>query len=111
MKNKFGIPKEKLKILQERSKFCAYCGKKLIFPYDTKNRRDSATIEHLNFNGPFYWKDGLNIEDVVFVCGSCNSSRGKKSLSEWFKSGYCMAKNINNNTVSGNIKKYINKNK
>jgi len=54
MKNKFGIPKEKLKILQERSKFCAYCGKKLIFPYDTKNRRDSATIEHLNFNGPFY---------------------------------------------------------
>lgn len=106
-RNKFGIPEDQLEKIILRDRRCAYCGKEMIFPYDVNNRKNSATIEHLNFDGPFYWKDGLKIEDIVIVCGSCNSSRGVKSLSEWFKSVYCRERNINQKNVSNLVKEYI----
>ena len=99
----------KIKILEVflRDKNCSYCGKRMIFPYNINNRKNSATIEHLNFDGPFYWKDGLKIEDIVIVCGSCNSSRGIKPLPVWFKTPYCKERNINEKTVSTPAKKYL----
>jgi len=110
MNNKFGIPEDKLEKLFQRDRKCSYCHKKMIFPYDTNNRKDSATIEHLNFDGPFYWKDGLQIEDIVIVCSSCNSSRGIKPLFDWFKASYCRERNINEKTVSNSVMKYLKKN-
>ena len=74
-------------------------------------RKDSATIEHLNFDGPFYWNDGLQIEDIVICCGSCNSSRGIMKLHDWFKTKYCVEKNINEDTVSKPVKEYLNRKK
>ncbi len=107
--NKFGIPEKELSKIYKRDKNCAYCHKKLKYPYDPKDRNNSATIEHLNFDGPFYWNKGLKIEDIVICCGQCNSSRGIKKLSDWFKADYCQKKNINEKTVSEPVKKYISK--
>ena len=107
MSNKFGIPEEELQKVQKRDQNCVYCHKKMIYPYSSKNMRDSATIEHLNFNGPFYWKEGLEMQDIVMCCGSCNASRGKKDLLTWFKSKHCIIKNINETTVSKVIQDYL----
>lgn len=107
MKNKYGIPTDELEKIYKRDKKCVYCQKKMIFPYDLSIRKDSATIEHLNYNGPFYWNKGLQIKDIVICCGSCNSSRGIKKLNDWFNSSYCISNNINENTVSNTVKKYL----
>jgi hypothetical protein len=108
MKNNFGIPHNELDILLQDKK-CAYCNKNMIYPYDKSNRKNSLTIEHLNEEGPFFWKTELKIEDIVFCCGSCNSSRGKKRLIDWFNIPYCKEKNINSETVSILVKNHLNK--
>ena len=110
MTNKFGIPKKELQKIRTRDKKCVYCHIEMIFPYDINNRKDSATIEHLNFDGPFYWDKGLKAEDIVICCGSCNSSRGIKKLQDWFKIQYCIIRNINQNTVSNSVKEYLKRN-
>jgi hypothetical protein len=109
--NKFGIPEKELKKIIKRDKNCVYCHKRMIYPYDVNNRKDSATIEHLNFNGPFYWDKGLKAEDIVICCGSCNSSRGKKRLHDWFKTSYCRNREISEKTVSKPVKTYLKQNK
>ena len=53
MTNKFGIPEKELQKICVRDKKCVYCHKEMIFPFDVNNRQDSATIEHLNFDGLF----------------------------------------------------------
>jgi len=68
---------------------------------------DQATIEHLNFDGPFYTRDGLRKEDLVICCRSCNSSRGTRRLLDWFTSDYCVTRNINEDTVAESVKKYL----
>jgi hypothetical protein len=107
MSNKFGIPNSELIKILARDKKCAYCHKSLIYPYVRTNHQDCATIEHLNFDGPFYWKKGLQIEDIVICCGKCNSSRGIKKLQDWFKTKYCIDKNINENSVADPVKDYL----
>ncbi|MEK6973005.1 MAG: hypothetical protein AABW72_03130 [archaeon] len=109
MTNKFGIPKEESIRIRTRDKTCVYCHKKMIYPFISSKYRDCATIEHLNYDGPFYWKDGLQIEDIVICCGECNSSRGTKELLNWFKNEYCLTKNINENTVVQPVKNYLNR--
>ena len=111
MANKFGIPEEELMKIRVRDKNCVYCHKKMIYPYDVTNRKDSTTIEHLNFDGPFYWKENLQIKDIVICCGQCNSSRSIKKLPDWFKTKYCITRNINKNTVTGPVKKYLKRKK
>ena len=111
MANKFGIPENELLKIRARDKRCVYCHKEMIYLFISDKQRDCATIEHLNFDGPFYWKEGLQIEDVVICCGSCNSSRGVKRLSDWFSTKYCIAKNINESTVADPVKEYLNRKK
>ena len=107
MDNKFGIPEEELKKIQARDKTCVYCPKKMTYPYSISKHNDCATIEHLNHDGPFYWKDGLKAEDIAICCGGCNSSRGKMKLLDWFKTSYCLKRNINENMVTEPVKEYI----
>jgi len=111
MSNKFGIPEKELLKIRVRDKKCVYCHKKLIYPFVKDRQGECATIEHLNFDGPFYWKDGLKIRDIVICCGSCNSSRGVKKLPDWFKTKYCVLRNINENTVADPVKEYLNRDK
>jgi hypothetical protein len=107
MASKFGIPEDVLTKIRSRDKYCAYCRKLMISPQDGDNRRTWATIEHLNFDGPFYWKEGLLAADIVICCQSCNSSRGMKKLYEWFGSNYCIKTGINERTVSEPVKDYL----
>ena len=106
MSNKFRIPDNVLTRIRTRDKRCVYCGKKMVYPYVGK-QRNWATIEHLNFDGPFYWDDGLRAEHIVICCGSCNSSRGIKKLRHWFTSSYCIERNINEKTVALPVRKYL----
>ena len=109
-KNRFGIPENVLSQIRLRDSACVYCGKKLIYPYIAKNSRDCATIEHLNFNGPFYWPK-LKANDIAFCCGSCNSSRGVKKLTDWFATRYCIDKNINAKSVAAPVRSYLQRQK
>jgi hypothetical protein len=68
---------------------------------------DKATIEHLNWDGPFSWWAGLKEEDLVICCGSCNSSRGQTSLPTWFASSYCVQRGITASTVAEEVKHYL----
>lgn len=65
-------------------------------------RDDWWTIEHLNssppFNDPSTW---------AICCWQCNSSRGNKELLEWFKTPYCIKRNINKETAAAPVKEYI----
>jgi hypothetical protein len=107
----FGIPYNELLKVRSRDKQCVYCHKEMIYPFTHNKQRDCATIEHLNFKKPFYWKEGLQIKDIAICCGGCNSSRGAKKLSDWFKTEYCIARNINEKTVAEPVKEYLNRKK
>ena len=109
MNNKFGIPDAVLRPIRERDKNCVYCNKAMMYPCVGGRQRDWATIEHLNFDGPFYWNDGLLADDIVICCGSCNSSRGIKKLPHWFTTRYCLEKNISEKTVAVPVKEYLKK--
>lgn len=108
--NKFKIPAEVLERIRERDRVCAYCGRGMVFPFERGRYWECATIEHLNREGPFYWKEnekGLHEEDIVIVCGACNSSRGQKLLEDWFGSEYCRTRWITADTVSQAIRHYL----
>ncbi len=106
-KNKFRIPSDILSSIRERDTNCAYCHKSMVFPHERSRSGDSATIEHLNREGPFYWADGLRHADIVICCGACNSSRGVKLLQDWFDSPYCTERAITALTVSEPVRNYL----
>lgn len=106
-KKNFGIPDEILSEIMERDQECVYCRKVMINPYNVENRRDSITIEHLSSDPPYHWSEGLQAQDIVICCGSCNSSRGAKKLADWFNSSYCIARNISQNTVAAPVKSFL----
>ena len=106
-KKNFGVPSDVLSEIMERDQKCVYCHKKMINPYNVENRKDSATIEHLSPNPPFHLSEGMQINNIAMCCGSCNSSRGAKTLADWFKSPYCITRNINENNVAAPVKSYL----
>ncbi len=87
MSNKYAIPAEELQAIRNRDKDCVYCHKEISIPSEGVWRGDWATIEHLNYLPP--WN---NPNTIAICCGSCNSSRGIKKISDWFKSKYCLEK-------------------
>jgi len=111
MANQYGIPRDvEARIRRRDHPNCIYCRKTITaFSIAGKNRSDMATIEHFREEGPFYWKDGLKEEDLGICCWSCNSSRGTKPLSYWFKERYCVDRSINENTVAEPIRAFIRK--
>ena len=102
MPNKYGIPEKELDKSRARDKTCVYCHKKMVDPKLGGTRKDWATIEHLNYLPP--WNNSIT---VAICCGSCNSSRGKKKIADWFKKSYCLEKNINSKTFTKLVKEYI----
>jgi hypothetical protein len=102
MSNKYGIPEKDEIIIRARNKTCIYCHKKLLEPNPNNSRSDWATIEHLNHLPP--WNNPLT---VAICCFSCNASRGNKKISDWFKSVYCLEKNINEKTVDEPVQEYL----
>jgi hypothetical protein len=107
MRNNYGIPSAALASIRERDKFCVYCGKELVYPYDSTRQMDSATIEHLGDDPPFYWSEGMKEDNIVMCCGACNSSRGPKTLREWFQSPYCFERSISEDSVAQPVKDHL----
>lgn len=109
----YGITKEELAVVTARDTFCVYCGK--LFSTDPENRKDRATIEHLNHRADWYsvqsyHEEGKPVPEIITLCcGSCNSSRGSKPLLEWFRSEYCINNDISYETVTEVVRRYINK--
>jgi len=102
MKNIYGLPEDKIDEIRARDKTCIYCHKVMIKPSSEGNRKDWATIEHLNHLPP--WN---NPATVAICCASCNSSRSNKKIIDWFKTSYCTERNINYDTVANPVKDYI----
>lgn len=102
MANKYGIPEDNLQKIRERDISCVYCHKLMIDPKQGGQRKNWATIEHLNFMPP--WN---NPTTIAMCCWSCNSSRGVKKITDWFKSTYCLERNINIETVADPVKEFI----
>ena len=115
MKTKHDIWQDQLDRIVARDIDCIYCHKKMIVPFDAKNRSDSATIEHLNHRADWYSvqkkkKKKLPVDSIIGICcGACNSSRGSLPIIKWFETTYCKAKNINKSTVSKVVQEYIDK--
>jgi hypothetical protein len=112
--NKFKIPAEVVERIRERDRVCTYCRREMVFPFERGKYWESATIEHLNREVPFYWKEnenGLHEEDIVICCGACNSSRGQKLLEDWFGSKYCIVRKITPETVSPAFSDYLERKK
>ena len=105
--NKFEIPEDELGLIRERDRHCVYCGKLMIFPFDRTNSMDSATIEHLSPDPPYYWSHGMKIDNIAICCGACNSSRGAKQLHDWFRTKYCLEKGICSESVAEPVKFYL----
>jgi 5-methylcytosine-specific restriction endonuclease McrA len=105
MSNRFGIPDQVERRIRARDTRCVYCGK--LFGADS--RCNMPTIEHLNEKPPFYWRDGLRERGLAICCGSCNSSRGKRTLEEWFRTGYCTDRDIpiDGSTVAEPVRIYL----
>lgn len=99
----YGIPKERLKEIVARDKFCVYCHIKMKRHLSSIGTpKDKATIEHFS-NKAFIGES----KNIGMCCGRCNSSRSNKKLFDWFKTPYCLERNINEKTVAKPIKDYI----
>jgi hypothetical protein len=101
MSNTYDIPEEDWREIQARDKTCVYC-RKSMRQYPHAMDASGATIEHFNNDGPFDKK-----WNVAICCRRCNSSKGRKGLLAWFKTPYCIEKNINQRTVAKPVKEYI----
>jgi hypothetical protein len=102
MKNNYGLSESELEKIKVRDPNCVYCKKVLLEHIAHNPRSNWRTIEHLNYLPP--WS---NPKTVVMCCWSCNSSRGNKKLRSWFKTKYCLERNISDNTVPVVVKQYI----
>lgn len=111
----YGIPKQDLLAIKKRDINCVYCHKKILVPNSTNNRKDWATIEHLNYKSDWdsvkdFVTSGKSATSIVAMCCfSCNSSRGSRPIKLWFKTQYCKDKNITIDSVSSVVKEFINK--
>lgn len=104
-----------LNIIRRRDTRCVYCGRIMLLKWDANNRDESPTIEHLNHRMDWdsigsYIRDGKDVAEIAAICcGRCNSSRSDKSLREWFKSNYCLERNIGQATVARVVQNYLEK--
>jgi hypothetical protein len=104
MANRFGIPRQVEAAIRVRDRACVYCNCEMHLAGVAQGK---ASIEHLNHLPPFYWNEGLEADGIAICCISCNSSRGRRTHAQWFKSKYCVERNINHDTVSAPVKEYL----
>jgi hypothetical protein len=97
--NKWNIPDWLEKEVRARDEVCVFC--KVKFTKSKKKKKHNASWEHIINDTSI-----INRYNIVLCCSGCNSSKGVKSLQEWFKSDYCKNKNINLNTVSDIIREH-----
>lgn len=85
------------KALSESDGRCIYCRKTTLTVREAKaqNRnRDYYTIEH------------FTPKRFGYCCNACNASR-KPPLQKWFKTDYCLTRNINEKTVAEVVREWV----
>jgi hypothetical protein len=100
--NSWNIPDWLEDKIRRRDKLCIYCHIKMkSYPRARGVPRNKATWEHID-------NDDMRSEtNIAICCGACNTSKGAKTLSEWFESEYCNKKNINEKTVSAVVRNWL----
>ena|ERR1700722_3751100 len=101
MSNIYGISEKDEREIRARDKTCVYC-RVLMKQYPHAMGPAGATIEHFNNDRPLTRKYNLAV-----CCRSCNSSKGTMSLFAWFKTRYCLERNIKKETVLKPVKDYL----
>ena len=100
MSNRWGIPKDVEDYVMKRDTSCVYCG--IQFINDNPTRKTKPTWEHIindiKING---------IENIARCCGSCNASKGNKTLKDWLNSNYCTQKNITIKILAPVVKEHL----
>ena len=99
MKSRYGIAGTVLAELRLRDQNCVYCRVPMPDNKDRTNPLDFSTIEHL-------YPPGNDPKWVSWCCNGCNI-RHQKPLREWFKSSYCVERNINGQTVAPIIQEFL----
>jgi hypothetical protein len=103
--NKWGIPESLENEVKARDLNCVYCGVKFTECSPKSDRKRNAKWEHIDNNR---WNDHSIISlNVARCCAACNSSKGTKSLLEWFASAYCKERNINQQTVADVVQRFL----
>ena len=98
--NNWGIPAWLEKEVIKRDKTCVYCGIQLIEKMPSRGPRKAvATWEHIINDASV-----ITRENIARCCVACNSSKGKKKLSDWILSSYCLKRGINKDTVAEVVK-------
>ena len=101
--NHWGIPNWLEREVKKRDKTCVYCGIQMIEQMPpSSSRKTVATWEHIINDARIVTR-----ENIVRCCVACNSSKGPKSLSEWFESSYCKKHGINKDTVAEIVKETL----
>ncbi len=99
MKNRYGIPEIALTRIRKRDTHCVYCGVFMPDRAGKANTKSFASIEHL-------YPPGSDPAWVCFCCNECNAAH-RMPLPEWFKTEYCLTRNINEKTVAELVKRFL----
>ncbi|HMU62473.1 MAG TPA: HNH endonuclease signature motif containing protein [Gemmatimonadales bacterium] len=91
--NKWRIPTAIERAVLERDQSCIYC--LVAFSTDTHDRRQNRSWEHIINDLTL-----VTLENIALCCIRCNSSKGRKTLEEWFQSRYCLDRGIGPDTVA-----------
>jgi hypothetical protein len=91
--NRWNIPAWLETEVIERDQACVYCRINFLAEPVARGRRPSW--EHIANDARIVTR-----ENIARCCISCNASKGAKELAEWLKSKYCVARDINENTVA-----------
>jgi len=100
MANRWGIPKHVEEFVKERDSSCVYCG--ITFENSIVTHRTRPTWEHIindiRING---------FDNIALCCGSCNASKGSKTLNDWLNSKYCVIRGITKDNVASVVKEHL----
>jgi len=100
MANRWGIPKEVEEYVKKRDSNCVYCG--IPFGNSLATQKSRPTWEHIindiQINGT---------DNIALCCGSCNASKGAKTLEYWLCGKYCTTKGISKDNVAPIVKVYL----
>ena len=91
--NRWNIPDALEREIAERDRFCVYCG--VDFTVRSISRSGQPSWEHIINDARIVTR-----ENIARCCTACNSSKGAKSLREWFNSSYRRIRGINHESVA-----------
>jgi len=95
--NKWEVPTWLEAVVRRRDRTCIYCRIPFLeFPASIGSQKAVATWEHIINDSSIVTR-----ENIARCCGSCSSSKGTKTLSDWLDTSYCKQRGITRGTIAG----------